>query len=301
MVLKDLERIKAALPDLIHVAMLYDDGTVFQTTFDSSDNIPKFGEHISEILKHFSSLFEIWQIEQESYLKLIYETANLIIMLLKLGENSNLVLLFRKGKTEPNISAIRRYLLNIEKLIDTDKYMLDKQLLEQLKVEVANLEKEHKDLLNQIEKEKGNLENIKIQMEEVAKEITSKENEIYYEDTVREKLEHELDTKKEEITEIAEKTEKKIVKSEIKEGRRQLNTFKKELSKKEKEIEKLKKYLLDLEREMQRSLNSIKTLKEECESHQQKISEKHHEISELEQKIMTEELDVLEKKLLELK
>ena len=122
MVFKNINRIKSALPEVKHIAMFYDNGTIFQTTFEQDINIPKLGENLAEVLNHMRQLYEICQIKLKSYEKIIFETDNLSIMILKLGEESNIALFFKKEEDETlKISAIRRYLAKIEDLVDMDK------------------------------------------------------------------------------------------------------------------------------------------------------------------------------------
>ena len=122
MVFKNISRIKSALPEVKDVAMFYNNGTIFQTTFEQDINIPKIGENLAEILNHMRKLYEICQIKINNYEKVIFETDNLSIMILKLGEESNIALFFKKEEDEVlKISAIRRYLAKIEDLVDMDK------------------------------------------------------------------------------------------------------------------------------------------------------------------------------------
>lgn len=122
LVFKNINRIKSALPEVKDVAMFYNNGTIFQTTFEQDINIPKIGENLAEILNHMRKLYEICQIKINNYEKVIFETDNLSIMILKLGEESNIALFFKKEEDEVlKISAIRRYLAKIEDLVDMDK------------------------------------------------------------------------------------------------------------------------------------------------------------------------------------
>ena len=122
LVFKNINRIKSALPEVKDVAMFYNNGTIFQTTFEQDINIPKLGENLAEILNHMRKLYEICQIKLDNYEKVIFETDNLSIMILKLGEESNIALFFKKEEDEAlKISAIRRYLAKIEDLVDMDK------------------------------------------------------------------------------------------------------------------------------------------------------------------------------------
>jgi len=122
MVFKNINRIKSSLPEVKHVAMFYDNGTIFQTTFEQDINIPKLGENFAEVLNHMRKLYEICQIKLNTYEKIIFETDNISIMIIKLGEESNIALFFKKEDDETlKISAIRRYLAKIEDLVDMDK------------------------------------------------------------------------------------------------------------------------------------------------------------------------------------
>ena len=55
-VLKNITRIKNALPEVLHVAMFYNNGIVFQTTLEQEINIPKLGENLAEVLSHIKKL-----------------------------------------------------------------------------------------------------------------------------------------------------------------------------------------------------------------------------------------------------
>ena len=120
---KTLDRIRRALPEVEHIAMFFDDGTVFQTTFEQfeeSVNIPKLGEDLADILSSFRKLYEICNYDFKNYNQLLFDTESVDILILKLGENSNLALFFRKAVVdgELQINTIQRYITKIEKLID---------------------------------------------------------------------------------------------------------------------------------------------------------------------------------------
>jgi hypothetical protein len=122
MVFKNISRIKSALPEVKDVAMFYNNGTIFQTTFEQDINIPKLGENLAEVLNHMRKLYEICQIKLDNYEKVIFETDVLSIMILKLGEESNIALFFKKEEDEAlKITTIQRYLAKIEDLVDMDK------------------------------------------------------------------------------------------------------------------------------------------------------------------------------------
>ncbi|UCE14342.1 MAG: hypothetical protein JSV04_03990, partial [Candidatus Heimdallarchaeota archaeon] len=73
MIEKTIERIKRTLPEVEHVVMFYNDGTVFHTTFEEV-NIPKLGENISETLAYIRKMYEICNYDLESYNKLVFDT-----------------------------------------------------------------------------------------------------------------------------------------------------------------------------------------------------------------------------------
>ncbi|TFG28003.1 MAG: hypothetical protein EU532_06235 [Promethearchaeota archaeon] len=122
MVFKNIQRIKSALPEVFHVAMFYNTGTIFQTTFEQNINIPKLGENLAELLTHVQKVYEICNFKMETYRKFIFETDDVSIIIIKLGEDSNLALFFKKEEEKDlKLTSIRRYLNKIEDLIDTDE------------------------------------------------------------------------------------------------------------------------------------------------------------------------------------
>lgn len=140
--MKNLEKIKELLPEILHVVMFYDDGTVFQSTFESNVNIPKLGENLSEAKKHAKILLEVSQFKEETLKKVVYETNDLVWIILDIGEMSNLALIFKKGASEPDITPIRRHIRQIENLIDTDKKELAMQSLIEIDTRIFKLENE---------------------------------------------------------------------------------------------------------------------------------------------------------------
>ena len=155
MVFKNINRIKSALPEVKHVVMFYNNGTIFQTTFEQTINIPKLGENLAETLNHIRSLYEVCNYKMEPYKKLIFETEDMSVIILKLGEESNIALFFEREKDkELRINAIRRYISNIESLIDMD----EKELV--LK-EVLAKEEELKRLNMELQIKRENIEKMK--------------------------------------------------------------------------------------------------------------------------------------------
>ncbi len=102
--------------------MFYNNGTIFETTFSQDINIPKLGENFAEILERFRKLYELLNFELIRYEKLIFETENISIFIIKLGEESNIALFFQKEEpTDINLKPIRKHLDRIQELIDMDK------------------------------------------------------------------------------------------------------------------------------------------------------------------------------------
>lgn len=151
MVFKNISRIKATLPEVMHIVMFYDNGTIFQTTFEQEINIPKLGENLGQVLNHMRKLYEISQIPLKSYEKVIFETDDASIMILKLGEESNIALFFKNEEDEMlKISKIRRYLKRIEDLIDMDKREILLQEILAKEEELKSLEEKSKETIEKI-------------------------------------------------------------------------------------------------------------------------------------------------------
>ncbi len=129
---KTIDRIKKTLPEVDHVVMFYNDGTVFHTTFEQTVNIPKLGENISMILAHIQKIYETCNYDLVSYNKLVFDTDDVSVIILKLGENSNLALFFKKKirRVELKIRSIRRYIDMVEEFLDVDRVELVEQELE---------------------------------------------------------------------------------------------------------------------------------------------------------------------------
>ena len=122
LVFKSIERIKEAIPDLLHIAMFYNNGTIFETTFNQDVNIPKLGENFAEILEHFRKLYDLLNFEYIEYEKVIFETETVSIFIIKLGEESNIALFFKRDDPRDiNLKPIRKYLDRIQELIDMSK------------------------------------------------------------------------------------------------------------------------------------------------------------------------------------
>ena len=150
MVFKNLSRIKNALPEVIHIVMFYNNGTIFQTTFEKDINIPKLGENLAEIIHHVKLVYDICQFKIDNYKKLIFETDDTSVIILKLGEESNIALFFkREEEKDLKLSSIKRYIARIETLIDMSE---EEIILEEILSKEGEIEKARK--LLQLNREK---------------------------------------------------------------------------------------------------------------------------------------------------
>ncbi|MFW9904675.1 MAG: hypothetical protein ACFFFH_10105 [Candidatus Thorarchaeota archaeon] len=187
-----IERIKKKLPEVEHIVMFYNDGTVFRTTFEEV-NKPKLGENVSEILANMRRMYEICNYKWEEYNRLVFDTKGVNVIIIKLGENSNLALFFRKiqRKGELRIDTIRRYLKKVENLLDINQDEL---------------------VIQELESKEDMLDELKLQMgSQQYKLITLQEyqNEAIHEDK-RQEVSKEIDKVKKEIMRIKGEIDKKI-------------------------------------------------------------------------------------------
>ena len=123
--------------------MFYNNGTVFHTTCDKIINIPKLGENISETLAYIQKIYENSNYDLVDYKKLIFETDNISLIILKLGENSNMALFFKKIRNiERKIRSIHRDIEMAEELLDVDRTELVEQELENKESQLMELKLE---------------------------------------------------------------------------------------------------------------------------------------------------------------
>jgi DNA repair ATPase RecN len=202
-----VQRIKATLPEVKNVVMFYNNGTIFQTTFEQDINIPKLGENLAEVLNHIRRLYEICNFTFENYNKTIFETDDISIIILKLGEDSNIALFFKEEEEkELKLTAIKRYLTRIEELIDMDEGELILQ-------EIIAKEEEIKHFKELIQEKKENIDKLSRELKEIeqgivegkVKEITEKLADL---DLEYANLNHDIEKKEIEIEQLKEKIEK---------------------------------------------------------------------------------------------
>ncbi len=125
MVIKTLNKIKNELPGLLDYIMFYNTGIVFQSSFSEKTNVPAVCAKLSDIIQMFKASLNCYDTPSNDYLKIIFETKEHIIIILKLGEDSNIALFFDNevinDVSDVNISSVQKYLNKLEKLIDMDK------------------------------------------------------------------------------------------------------------------------------------------------------------------------------------
>ena len=187
-----IERIKKKLPEVEQIVMFYNDGTVFRTTFDEI-NIPKLGENISEIIEHMRRLYEICNYKWKEYNRLVFDTNDINVIILKLGENSNLALFFKKTgrKGELRIHSIRRYVEKVEDLLDIDQDELVIQELESKEIK-----------LDELKLQMGSQQYKLITLQEYQNEIIDEEK--------KKEVSKEIDKVKIKIMKVKEEIDKKI-------------------------------------------------------------------------------------------
>ena len=187
--------------------MFYNNGTIFQTTFEQEINIPKLGENLADFLNHIKKVYEICNYSFDNYKKLIFETDEISIIVLKLGEDSNIALFFKKEEDkELKLTAIRRYITRIEDLIDMDK----KEIILH---KIISKEEELNDLQETIQIKEKMINNLReklelmdsIASEEEIKKITKELNQLEEEFI---KLKQGIEHKNLEIAELKQEIEK---------------------------------------------------------------------------------------------
>ena len=143
MVLREIEKIMANFTVVENVVAFYDDGTVFQTTFDKSKvNIPKLGNDLASIINIFKNLQT--KNDFKIYRKIIFDGLNVSVIVYKAGEQSNIAFFFKKELTDheiQNINAqIKIHITRIDEMIDIDRKKLIEKELERIKLDLKNVE-----------------------------------------------------------------------------------------------------------------------------------------------------------------
>ncbi len=127
MVLRNIEKIKEKMPGLKHIVLFYNNGLIFQTTFSPEEvNIPELGRNLAQLVNGFEEVLKESTLAPAPFQKIIYETSHIVIIIIALGEDSNLALFLEGGKrAEFSIESIRTYLERIKELVDTDQAEID--------------------------------------------------------------------------------------------------------------------------------------------------------------------------------
>ena len=113
------------IPEIENIVTFYDEGTVFQTTFDKNTvNIPKLGNDLASILSTFRGLQA--KNDFKEYSKIIYDGLEVSLIIFKAGEQSNIALFFKRELSDFEIQNlhIRSYIDRIQELIDYDRKSL---------------------------------------------------------------------------------------------------------------------------------------------------------------------------------
>ncbi len=296
MVQKTIDRIRKALPEVEHIAMFFDDGTVFQTTFEQfeeSVNIPKLGDDLADILSSFKKLYEVCNYDFKNYNQLLFDTESVDVLILKLGENSNLALFFRKLVVdgELQINTIQKYVTKIEKLIDIGQMDLIERNIRRKDRDLKHLyenmdeklekQKELQTLLGASKSDISNIEKIELEIRELTDGIK--------------KLEVEKEQSVEEISQIKDKLvleEERIelVSKEVKikqDTVRDLNRTLRENNKKRQTLENSPEEEKD-ESKIQILIAETKEITEKSEIAEQKVQDIKLELDNLKQKLETD-------------
>jgi predicted RNase H-like nuclease (RuvC/YqgF family) len=187
--------------------MFYNNGIIFQTTFEQEINIPKLGENLAEILNHSRKLYDICNYNFENYKKIIFETNLMSIIILKLGEDSNIALFFKKEEEkELKLTAIKKYMTRIEELIDMD----EREFIIQ---DIITKEEEIKHLKELMKKKENKIEQLNVELANIEKgiidgdnkKVANEINDLNLECT---SLKQEIEKNYNEIEQLKEKIEK---------------------------------------------------------------------------------------------
>ena len=123
MVLKDIEKIKEKMPGIKEIVLFYNNGLIFSSTFSPEIvNIPELGRDLSQLVNGFGEILKLTKLSDAPFQKLIYETSHVVIIIIALGEDSNLALFLEGGqRSDFNIESIRTYLEQLKELVDREQ------------------------------------------------------------------------------------------------------------------------------------------------------------------------------------
>ena len=257
MVLESINLIRKTLPEVEHVVLFYSDGTIYQTTFEqfeASVNIPKLGDNLSELLVHLRKLYEICNYKLEGDKKLIFDTGDIDIIILELGEETHLALFVRKviNEGELGIQSIRRYLDKITDLLDIGRIELIEKEVDKKETKLKELYKKLEELLDKQQELKKKLEpknEYSKLLDSLEKEISDLTDLIRKSEEEEKKIEENLNGFKSKVE--AEKGRINLVKKELELKEKQCNELEIQLGAKNEKSETLKKEEKEEEAEKQ--------------------------------------------------
>ena len=123
-----VEKMKEKLPELEDVVTFYNDGMVYYSSFPDQINTPILGKTLSNLIQNTMSvnelLLEFHDADhiQDKLRKIFFEIGGKTVLVLKLGEDSNIALfLAHKRIREIEIKCIKDDLALLEDMIDTTK------------------------------------------------------------------------------------------------------------------------------------------------------------------------------------
>ena len=139
MISHNIEQIKQLLPEVEEVMIFYDDGLVYQSSFDqSATNIPQCGKELSNILTNIKNLYELVDFKIKGMPTLIFETEGMDMIITKIGERTNLVLFFREIIEDPTLKMEKLASPSVKKQFRALRRLLDIGCIELAQQELNN-------------------------------------------------------------------------------------------------------------------------------------------------------------------
>ncbi|MHA1227818.1 MAG: hypothetical protein ACTSPV_13810 [Candidatus Hodarchaeales archaeon] len=198
-----IERVMKSLPEVENIIVFNSFGTVLQTTFDKSLNIPKIGKNISKILDNILALYKSCKYDYSQFNRILFDTEGISILILKLGEDTYLAFFFKKilEEDEPQIDSVKRYLKQIEELLDVSNLELLEQEKEEKREELVSLDEELEILFDRLNLLQKDIESIEHEDDE--KKKRNKEIE-----QIQKRINRIKDDRQQKINEVNELEEK---------------------------------------------------------------------------------------------
>ena len=129
-----VEDIKKQIPSVKTVLAFYNDGTVFYSGFkkEAIPSVPDLGDACAKIIENFKNIYDMIKSGRQdlgdySYKQITFSSNGLGIMIIHLGEESNIALFFDKlSINKVNLGCIETDLSQIEDIMDTTDSELEK-------------------------------------------------------------------------------------------------------------------------------------------------------------------------------